>query len=87
MVVGTSADYSYILEAGFWSHIGTRLHPVLLMVDPDAGDASLPFLHWTGSEAPFIVRAQNRRDKDSGLKVGDAVGVAFADGALQVLRD
>jgi spermidine/putrescine transport system ATP-binding protein len=40
-----------------------------------------------GSEAPFIVRAQNRRDKDSSLKVGDAVGVAFADGALQVLRD
>jgi spermidine/putrescine transport system ATP-binding protein len=40
-----------------------------------------------GTQAPFIVRAQNRRNKDSGLKVGDAVGVAFADGALQVLRD
>jgi len=53
--VGTSAGYSYIMEAGFWSFIGTRLHPVLLMVDPDAGDATLPFLNWTGSEAPFVI--------------------------------
>ena len=53
--VGTSASYSFILEAGFWSFIGTRLHPVLLMVDPGPVDASLPLLNWTGSEAPFVI--------------------------------
>jgi spermidine/putrescine transport system ATP-binding protein len=40
-----------------------------------------------GDAAPFIVRTQNRRDTNTSLKVGDAVGVAFAEGALQILRD
>ncbi len=38
-------------------------------------------------ETPFVVRAQNRRDLEDSYQVGDELGIAVSENAVQVLRD
>jgi hypothetical protein len=53
--VGTSASLDFILEAGFWSFLGTRLAPVYLWVNKSVADPAHPELSWSGDPAPFKI--------------------------------
>jgi len=46
---------SFLQSTGFWSVLGETPVPVMLHVNRDASDASLPLLTWSGSSSEFTL--------------------------------
>lgn len=52
---GSSASFNYIVQSGFWGHLGSGIVPVLLRIDRNALDPTHVDLAWSGIDAPFEI--------------------------------
>ena len=53
--MGTSSSNHFVLQAGFWSFLGSGLVPVYLAVDDTIGIPGNVDLSWSGNNSPYSV--------------------------------
>ena len=60
LTIGTSSSPHFVLQAGFWSFLGSGLVPVLLTLEKHLGMPAHPDLMWSGNNPPYtIYRSQD----------------------------
>ena len=55
--IGASSSFGYVLQSGFWGHVGSGLVPVVLQVERNAIDPERVDLSWSGNNAPYDIYA------------------------------
>ena len=55
--VGASSAPGHVLQAGFWSFVGSGPVPIVLAVDQGQVSEEVAVLNWSGNEAPYEIYA------------------------------
>lgn len=53
--IGVSSSVHFVVQSGFWSHLGTGLVPVILFLSGSPDETVSYDLDWTGNNAPYAL--------------------------------
>ena len=77
--IGTSSSPRFVLQSGFWSHLGSSLVPVILMADKNGSNPDWTDLSWSGNNSPYQVYGSGDCSDVFGNQIATESGNAWTD--------